>query len=490
MAKITAVIDIGSNSARMAVFKKTSHFGFVLLKEIKSRVRISEGAYENGGELQEFAIKRAIDALKEFLLIAKSLKTRKIIAVATSAVRDAPNRSIFLSKVKKEVGIQIKIIDGQKEAFFGAVAASNLLPQQNGVTIDIGGGSTEFALIENRKIVDKLSLKLGTVRIKELFFDKNNLQDAINYIHNELSKLPSTFRSSTIFGIGGTIRALSKVIMRKNNYPLDILHSFTYNIQKELPFLDLVIDASDYELISLGFKQERLDVIREGTLILKEAISKIGASTLITSGVGVREGVFLADMLRNNNYIFPKNFNPSVRSIQDIYQIDTKLSAYEVNLALKIFDILKPIHKIDDKYKLHLKYAIKLSTAGKYIDFYSSHKHTNYLLLNSLNYGFSHKDRILISKIIRYNKKSKIKKEYIDFYGELAPQKDILEGLCYVYRITKILNINLSKPKLNIYLKDDILHIEGKNLYLAKEEIKKNNFNIIVKDLNEIYSVN
>ncbi len=474
MAKITAVIDIGSNSARMAIFKKTSHFGFVLLKEIKSRVRISEGAYENGGNLQDYAIERALNALKEFLLIAKNLKVRKILAVATSAVRDAPNKTYFLSRVRSEVGINIKVIDGVKEAFFGAVAATNLLPYKNGITIDIGGGSTEFALIENGKIIDKLSLKLGTVRLKELYFDKNNIEGALKYVCSELDKLPLNFKQNIVLGIGGTIRALSKVIMRKNEYPLDILHSFTYSFKKEEKFFDFIVyDATDEELKTLGFKEERLDVIREGTLILREAIKKIEAEKLITSGVGVREGVFLADMLRNSNYLFPKNFNPSVRSIQDIYQIDKKNSAYEVNLGLKIFDFLAPIYNIDSSYRLHLKYALKLSTAGNYIDFYSSHKHTNYLLLNSLHYGFTHQDRILISKIIRYYKKKKIKKEYISFYRELAPKKEVLEFLTKVYRLVKVLNINLSKPQLLIFLEEKNLHIKGENLYLTKEVLSK-----------------
>ena len=474
MAKITAVIDIGSNSARMAVFKKTSHFGFVLLKEIKSRVRISEGAYENNGNLQDFAIKRAINALKEFLIIAKSLKARKILAVATSAVRDAPNKSIFLSKVRKEVGLNIKVIDGSKEAFFGAVAASNLLPHNDGITIDIGGGSTEFALIQNKKIINKISLKLGTVRLKELFFDKKDIKGAKEYINTELSKLPNEFITSTIFGIGGTIRALSKVIMKKNEYPLDILHGFKYSFEIEKNFLELIINSSNQELKELGFKEERLDVIKEGTLILLQAIQKLNAKHIITSGVGVREGVFLSDLLRNSNYMFPKNFNPSVRSIVDIYQIDTKTSTYESNLALKIFDILKPIHQIDDKYKNHLRYAMKLSMAGSYIDFYSSHKHTNYVLLNSLHYGFSHEDRILISKIIRYHKKKKIKKEFLSLYQQLAPEKKILETLCYIFWLTKILNINLSNQKLELNLKNDLLVINGDNLYLAKEELNKN----------------
>ena len=475
MAKITAVIDIGSNSARMAVFKKTSHFGFVLLKEIKSRVRISEGAYENGGNLQDFAINRAINALREFLIIAKSLKARKILAVATSAVRDAPNKSIFLNKAKKELGLNIKVINGNKEAFFGAVAASNLLPNNNGISIDIGGGSTEFALIKNKKIIDKISLKLGTVRLKELFFDKNDIKGAKEYINSELSKLPEEFISNTIFGIGGTIRALSKSIMKKNEYPLDILHGFNYNFKKEEEFFNLIINSTNSELKSLGFKDERLDVIKEGTLILLQAIKKIKAKEIITSGVGVREGVFLSDLLRNSNYMFPKNFNPSVRSIEDIYQIDKKTSTYETNLALKIFEILKPLHKIDEKYKFHLKYAIKLSTAGSYIDFYSSHKHTHYVLLNSLNYGFSHEDRILIAKTIRYNKKKKIEKEYLSIYKQLAPEKKVLETLCFIFWLTKTLNKNLSNQKLDIILDEkDTLVVRGENLYLAKEELNKN----------------
>ena len=483
MAKITAVIDIGSNSARMAVFKKTSHLGFVLLKEIKSRVRISEGAYENNGNLQPPAIERAIKALKEFLFIAKSLKARKILAVATSAVRDAPNKKEFLNLVKKECGLQIKVINGEKEAFFGAIAASNLLPQKDGITIDIGGGSTEFALIENKKIIEKISLKLGTVRLKELFFDKNDIKGAKNYIETELLKLPKTFQKETILGIGGTIRALSKVIMKKNNYPLDILHGFTYKIEKEEEFINNIIHSDYKELKKFGFKEERFDVIREGSLIFKETLKYLKAKKVVTSGVGVREGVFLSDMLRNSNYMFPSNFNPSVRSIEDIYQINKKISVYETNLALKIFDILQPIHKLDEKYKTHLKYAIKLSDAGNYIDFYESHKHTNYILLNALHYGFTHEDRILISKIIRYHKKKKIKKEYIEHYGDLAPKKEILETLCKIYSITKIINSDLSNPKVELTLIDKKLIIKGENLYLAKENIDKKEYKVIIENL-------
>lgn len=477
MAKITSIIDIGSNSARMAVFEKTSHFGFVLLKEIKSRVRISENAYENDGNLQNFAMDRAINALKEFKLISKSLKSRKIICVATSAVRDAKNKNIFLKRARNECGINIKVIDGEKEAFFGAVAGSNLLPNSDGITIDIGGGSTEFALIKNKKIINKISLKLGTVRLKELFFDKNDINGAKEYIQKELNSLPEEFHNENILGIGGTIRALSKIIMKRINYPLSILHGFSYNIETQKDFMEEIIKSDNKTLQKFGFKEDRLDVIKEGTLILLESAKKINSKTLTTSGVGVREGVFLADMLRSNNYMFPKNFNPSVKSIEDIYEIDKRTSNYEVKFALNLFDTLNPLFEIDEKYKFHLRYAIKLSNAGEYIDFYSSHKHTNYLLLNSLHYGFTHEDRLLIAKIIKYNKKRKIKKDYISQYKELLPKREILESLCYIFWITKNININLTNPNIETKLQDNELILNGENIYLAKEIFTQKEFN-------------
>jgi len=472
VAKVTAVIDIGSNSVRMAVFKKTSRFGFYLLREEKSKVRISEGAYEHNGELQDFAINRAINALKEFLLIAKSLKARKILCVATSAVRDAPNRADFIKRVKDELNLKIKVIDGDKEAFFGGVAAANLLYEKNGVTIDIGGGSTEFAKIVNKKVEETISLKLGTVRLKELFFDKDDIEGARKYINNELSKLGKIFESKKIFGIGGTIRALSQVIMQKIEYPIDILHGFTYEVDKHLEFLEKLIKMKDEQLLKIGVKPERLDVIRPGTLIFIEALKYLKAKEVITSGVGVREGVFLTDLLRNDNFHFPHNFNPSVRTIIDVYQIDRKIASYETKIALELFDLLKDDFKLEDKYKMHLTYAIKLSRAGELVDFYEAHKHTDYILLNSLHYGFRHCDRLLISKIIRFHKRKKIKKKEIEKYKCLLPKKEIVEKLCNIFFVAKLVNLNLSMPKVNIKKEDKKIVIEGKNLYLAKERLK------------------
>src|SRR5574344_1643445 len=152
MSKITTIIDIGSNSMRMVVLEKSSRFAFSLINETKSKVKISEGCYENGGNLQEVPMQRAYEALKSFLNISNALKSRKILCVATSALRDAPNSKIFLNRVKKDLGLNIKIINGEKEAYFGGVATSKLLPDDNFETVDIRNDYKELYYKKKKKI--------------------------------------------------------------------------------------------------------------------------------------------------------------------------------------------------------------------------------------------------------------------------------------------------------------------------------------------------
>ena len=312
MSKVTTIIDIGSNSMRMVVLQKSSRFAFSLINETKSRVKISEGCYENDGNLQEIPMQRAYESLKSFLNISNALKSRKIICVATSALRDAPNSNIFISKIRKDLGLNIKVIDGEKEAYYGGVAALNLLHDDTFVTVDIGGGSTEFCFVNKGKVEKSISLNIGTVRIKELYFNKNDVDGAKKYILDNLKKildLEITIPKKVV-GIGGSIRALSKIVMAKNQYPLDILHGYVYQVKNEISLFDRISRAKNNEdLKSFGVKKDRFDTIKEGAFIFKTILDELKIDEVVTSGVGVREGAYLSDLLRNSNHKFPENFN-------------------------------------------------------------------------------------------------------------------------------------------------------------------------------------
>jgi len=462
MAKRTAIIDIGSNSARMVVFERTSRFGFHLINETRSRVRISEGAYDNDGQLQPEAIERAISALSQFLTIAQSFKTHKILCVATSAVRDAPNKKSFLKRVEKELSLRIKVIDGKKEAWLGGVAAANLLPVTDGITIDIGGGSTELALIQNRRIVETFSLDIGTVRLKELFFDKKlPIEDAKKYIETTLSKLPETFKSKQAIGIGGTIRAIAKAIMQRNEHPIEKVHAFSFSVKDEGKFIQKVSQSQIMKLKKIGIKKDRLDTIRPGALIFWSLLEKIGAQNVITSGVGVREGLFLSDLLRNSNHLFPHNFNPSVRSLQDRFAIDTKLDSNISSTAETIFNALQEPFQLPDYAKKHIKIAAKLSQIGIGLDFYGYHKHSAYMIMNNLNYGFTHEEMILIATLIRFNKRRLPKSNFTRPYKKLLPDEKTLSVLSYIVSLSQAIHFSRAMGKVSV------------ENYLAKERIKE-----------------
>ncbi|MFX4212758.1 Ppx/GppA family phosphatase [Aliarcobacter butzleri] len=477
MSKVTTIIDIGSNSMRMVVLQKSSRFAFSLINETKSRVKISEGCYENDGNLQEIPMQRAYESLKSFLNISNALKSRKIICVATSALRDAPNSKTFINKVRNDLGLNIKVIDGEKEAYFGGVAASNLLHDDTFVTVDIGGGSTEFCFVKNGKIEKSISLNIGTVRIKELYFNKNNIEGAKKYILDNLEKI---FKLDVeipkkVVGIGGSIRALSKLIMAKNQYPLDILHGYTYEVKNEIALLNRISKSKNCEdLKSFGIKKDRFDTIKEGSFIFKTILEELKTQTVVTSGVGVREGVYLTDLLRNSNHKFPHNFNVSVKSLLDRFQIDEKQSAYFGNNAKKIFDSLKPFHKLDNKYKELLVVASKLNSIGSVLNFYKSNDNAFDFILNGLNYDFLHTSRVIVAYTIKFSKKSLPLQEDILKHKDLLPSLEVVQWMSFMISLNIAINQDFSRPKVEYVLENKTLKINLPNKsFLIESNIDK-----------------
>ncbi len=496
MKERTAIIDIGSNSARLVIYEQTSDYGFHLICEQKSRVRIGEGAYEKGGHLQPIGIRRAYLALKSFLYTIDKYQAGKTICVATSALRDAPNSNVFTSWIKKNLNLSIQIIDGRQEARYGALAASNLLPiHTDVVTIDIGGGSSDLALIRKGSIVDTYSLNLGTVRLKELFFDKQEKNSLINkkaksYIEKELKHLPTHFKAHLAVGIGGTARTLSKAIMKRSKYPLDKLHAFTYTVEEHIDYLEDIPHSSIKNLKKFSLKKNRFDTIREGTLIMMEILSCIEAKEVISSSVGVREGVFLEQLLKKNDYKFPLTANPSVHSILDRFKpqinIEKKRKA-KLKLGLNLYDKLQSEVQDDKAFGKELLWALKLSSIGKTLTIYKSQQHAFYIAQQELNYGFTHKQSLLISILLRMHGKELLDKKFYKQYKSLLPDKRTLHWLSFIYTLTVLLHESSNAATFSFSFKNEILTITAnKPLYLAKEKIqaleKPIPFTIVIND--------
>jgi len=476
LAKRVGVIDIGSNSIRMVVYEKTSRYAFHLLHEEKSKVRISQDAYKYDGNLQELPMQRTFNALDNFLTICDAFKVRKLLCVATSALRDAPNQKIFTDKVKKELKLNIKIVSGEKEAYFGAIACANLLPKQNNaLSIDVGGGSTEFSFIDGDSVKETLSLKLGTVRLKELYFDHDDIDGAITYINSQLDKLSSK-NISTLIGIGGTFRAISTAMMKEAEYPLNKIHAYEYSVDRFSQYLDSILNARDNkELSKLHIKSNRYDVIKPGTLILKCLLEKLNIQKVITSGVGVREGVYLSDLLRNSKDKFPHNYNTSVKYLLDTHISDTTFSSQLNSLAKKIFDLTYEFLKIDKVYRYELALAAKVYPTGSSVHFFSQNKHTYYLIQNALEYGFTHQSNTLIATLCKYAKSKLPAESHLEKYKAFLPQVEMTNSLSFILSLSiSLLSHRPRNIDFNMKFKDGILEvIFKKNIYITKEAVAK-----------------
>lgn len=488
MAQCTAVIDIGSNSMRLAVFQKTSRFAFHILHEAKSSVRLSENAYKNGGYLQKEAMDRTARAIGEFLSVAQSFGARKILCVATSALRDAPNAALFLSRIRREHNLSIKVISGEKEAYFGGMACANLLPPvDNALTVDVGGGSSEFALLRNGKVEHLFSLNIGTVRIKELFYDTDNMSGAIEYIDEALKDLPD-FNTQTLIGIGGTFRAITRSLMKKEEYPLKKLHAYTTDDTSFLRFTEQLQEAAPKKLRSLFIKSDRFDTIKPGALILDRIIRHTKSKTLMCSGVGVREGVFLSDLLRNAGDRFPANYNPSVRYLLDTQALQSDHTLQCAHLAKRLFDLLHLHLQIDPLFKHEMVIAAKLLSIGVGVRYYAYQRHSHYLAMNALDYGLTHPQIALISHLLLF-KKSSCSADLVpkNSYGPLLPDDATLNNLSMIIWLSHILLASrVPSSELELSFENSTLTVQGKNLYMAREQLKNivlsKNLTLILKD--------
>lgn len=473
MAKKTAVVDLGSNSIRMVIFEKTSRYGFYTTCEYKRKVRLGENSYNNGKILQEEAMQKAENALKFFKQCSLKHKCKKIFIIGTSALRDAPNSKEFIKRIKTNLNLNIRCIDGKEESYLGGLAALNLLsPFKDATTLDIGGGSSELCLIKNNKIVSCISLDIGTVRLKELFFDKGKTAKSLDqFIDPILKQIPKEFCNHNLIAIGGSLRAISNSIMQKNSYPLKNLHDFRYDLEDEREHIEKILEAKVDSLANFGIKKDRFDTIKKGIFIFLKIVQKLNTKHIITSGVGIREGIYLKDLLRPNNH-FPTNFNPSLKSLQDRFLQEDK-NNHTAKFAMQLFNVLKNIHKIHDYYKPSLLAAAKLCHIGEYLNFYFSNEHSTHFVLGGLNYGFSHKEKVLIANIIKLNGK-KINPYNLEPHKQLLPNFHILSWLNFILNLAKTLN-NANESKINFSVLDNTLYIfnEFKELNLPKEELKK-----------------
>jgi len=242
--------------------------------------------------------------------------------------------------------------------------------------------------------------------------------------------------------------------------PFDKLHGFEYTVKDHQEYFSSIVASEIGNLKQLFIRPNRYDTIREGALIFGSVLRHIEAQKVITSGVGVREGVFLHDMLKRSSNRFPSSLNPSIQNIRDRLDLLNLPAGNKHTIARKLFRVFGKYLRGDNWDLRILLYALDLSDIGKMLTIYKEHQHASYVAMHELNYGFSHREMLLIALILR-SKGKKYNKEFFEKYQGLLPKKKKIKWLIFIYTLVLILYENAPKAESKFTFSGKKLDIVG-----------------------------
>lgn len=445
-----AAIDCGSNSFHLLVVRvdDAGHSWEIIAKD-KEMVRLA--AALEAEELTAAAMDRGVAALRRFRLLAEEHGAERIVAVATSAVREARNGELFIARALREAGVTVECISGPEEArliYLGVTSAINFRGRKAAI-VDIGGGSTELVIGTATELRFARSLKLGAVRLHEQYLNTDPVTTDGYY--------------GVIAHVKGSLHQLLP-LMREVGYDFLIASSGTALTLAELDALDLGLDPKglngyhltrerlrelEYRLCALPLKERaklpglpprRADIIVAGAGILGTLMDELGMSELVTCERALREGIVLDALYREGvledaRHVHDRVRSRAVRAIGERYGYDAVHAEHVARLALSIFDQTQALHGLPRNARDLLEGAAILHDIGFHISHTGHHKHSYYLIRNAELVGFHEPEIELMANVARYHRKSLPKDKHANLRALTPPQRDVMSKLAAILRL-------------------------------------------------------
>ena len=459
---IIAAIDIGTNSVHMVIVRiVTSLPAFTIIAREKETVRLGDRDPQTGNLTPE-AINRAIGALKRCQEVAKSLNAHQILAVATSAVREAPNGHEFVRSIETELGLAVNIISGQEEArriYLGVLSGVEFNNTPH-LIIDIGGGSTELILGDSDEPRTLSSTKIGAVRLTAEFVPKNPVSDREliylqAFVRGQLERATDEIKANLrsgetpkLVGTSGTIETLAAILNTdKSGQIPDRIHGFEIRLPELRNLIHRLRRMTVAERTTIeGMSERRAEIIIAGAVILQEAMAMLGMQSLSVCERSLREGVIVDWMLTQGLIEDRLKYQGSIRErstlkIAGKYGVDIPHSERVAELALSLFDqTYEQLHTWDKSVRQLLWSAAILHNSGHFVSHDAHHKHSYYLIRYGELLGYTEAEIDTIANIARYHRKSAPKKKHQNLQNLSKEQKSIVSQLSALLRVAVALD--------------------------------------------------
>lgn len=455
--KVIAFLDIGTNSVRLLIIGISRDRSWKVLARHKSVVRLGEREFEKHTLIPE-AIERGTGAIARFEEIARSFSAEEIIAVATSASREAVNRDEFINRVHDMTGVKVHIISGEEEArlIWLGVSRSIRLGLEKAIFIDIGGGSTEVIVGDQYEPIFLKSLKLGAIRLTNTYIREGDtgpvsqgslaeLKDHIGaktlHITHHLRKMSCT----RVFGSSGTIITLESVA--REHPSLSGRHEPESLTLSELNFLIKYLCSLSFEERKAvpGLNPDRADIIIGGALILQQILTGSGHTKITISRRGLRDGLMEEYLSKNRVISVPDIMrirDQSVRQLGATFRVDEKHACHVLTLAIRLFDSGREagLHALPEYARELLMHAAYLHDIGHIISSKGHHHHSNYLITNASLSGFNQDEIGMIGLITRYHRKRLPRSKDIPYMHLQRNDQRVVQILGQILRVAENLD--------------------------------------------------
>ena len=418
--KVVGFIDIGTNSVRLLVVRINPNRSYTVLSQEKEVVRLGDGEFQDQMLTPE-AISRGVVVVKKFSDLSRAYGAEEIIAVATSAAREAKNQIELLNRFREEARIDVSVVSGKEEArlIYLGVASGMHLKDRKALFIDIGGGSTEIIIGDQANYSYLDSLRLGAIRLTDLFLPEG-AKTAVppemygkmrKYVRNAVIRTTHRVKEEKLgiaIASSGTAINLAEISNRMvGNIDARSLTLRRSQLKKIMAML-CSLPLEERRKVP-GINPERADIIIGGGAILETLMDEFGLEEVAVSERGLRDGM-LAEYLAQGG---DQTYNEMSVRERSVLQLGRSCNLDEMHaervrgLALSLFDsgFRQGLHNLGDWERELLGYAAFLHDIGDFISFNNHHLHSNYLIKNAELLGFDQREILIMADLARFHRK-------------------------------------------------------------------------------------
>ena len=450
---VVAAIDVGTNSFHLLVadFDDSGHFEVVTRE--KEPVRLGSGA-DDMKQLTSDAIDRGVKSLGRMRRIAEHAGATDVLAIATSAVREATNGAEFVNRARDEAGVHVEIVSGVEEArliHLGVLQSAPVFDQRH-VIFDIGGGSTEFIVGERSRPLLLRSLKLGAIRLTDRFFRKGivrpgSVDECSLYIDSFIGPLAAEIAEvgfEVAVGSSGTILNIARMCAAGRGDRVSRTGNMAFATHElEALFDELVARSTPTERRTMpGLEDRRADIIVGGALLLRQIARNLELDHIDVSDHALREGIVFEQRRRAE----APGLDPfhrlgdlrrsAVMYVAGRFQEDLTHAEHITDLSLELFDGLIGQHELSEDDRDLLEAAALLHNVGVYLSHSAHHRHSYYIIRNSEHLaGFTEREVEIIAQVARYHRKSAPKAKHPEFASLSPEDRDRVRWMAGILRV-------------------------------------------------------